>query len=690
VTAIALCMIVKNEAPIIERCLASVRPLIDHVMIVDTGSTDGTQGVVRRWLDKAGVPGEVIEEPWRDFAYNRTFALAKLRERTNADYSLMVDADEMIELDEGFDIEKFKAGLNCELYDVKVSSGSVVYLLPQLASNKIEIVYRGVLHEYRECPEGCSRAMAEGLLIKAIQDGARGQDPRKYQKDAAVLEAALAGETDPFLIARYRFYLGQSYRDAGLLEPAIDNYLERAKLGGWEEEVFYSLYAVAKMKEQLGHPNDDVLEVYLKAHRVCPSRMEPIYSAAQFCRKHERYDQGYRLAKKLLYQPAPSSGLFVETWIFDHGLLDEFSVLAFWSGRYGECLEACMRLLNGGKLPESQHDRVRQNAHFAIDKLGTTPDADEAQDDNASASSGGPELAKSSVSSFVNAVAAISRPSVTTSRYAIVTPYYKEDRKTLERCLRSVRQQSIHVDHIVVADGFPQSWVDDEPVRHLRLDTAHADFGSTPRGLGALLALSEGYDGIGLLDADNWLAPDHVANCIELASQQKEQCDFIIARRHLMTPDETLLDVGDEPTSSFVDTSCYFFLPGSYPALHHWVTMPKPLTPICDRVFFAATAAYKLRSAELDQPTVFYETLWATVYEAAGLPAPPNAKPNVDMTPAESWLESLSEAQLQLANKLAGSVIRDSQGISVPTARNAKCPCGSGKRYKHCHGAIVT
>jgi hypothetical protein len=190
-----------------------------------------------------------------------------------------------------------------------------------------------------------------------------------------------------------------------------------------------------------------------------------------------------------------------------------------------------------------------------------------------------------------------------------------------------------------------------------------------------------------LLDADNWLAPDHVANCVELASQKKDQCDFITARRHLMTPDEILLDIRDEP--GLVDTSCYFFLPGSYPALHHWVTMPKPLTPICDRIFLAAVMAHKLRSAELDQPTVFYETLWSSHYKAAGLPVPANAKPNVDMMPAQSWLHSLSDAQLRLANKLAGSVLRDPEAISSPTRRNEKCPCGSGKRYKHCHGATA-
>jgi len=680
-TTIALCMICKNEAAIIERCLESVRRLVDYVLIVDTGSTDGTQAIVRRWLDRAGIPGEVIDEPWRDFAYNRTFALAKLRQKSAIDYSLMLDADQVIEFDKGFDVDEFKAGLDRDLYDVKVSSGSVVYLLPQLARNGTEIVYRGVLHEYRECAGDFSRGLALGLLIKELHDSARGKDPGKYAKDAATFEAALASETDPFLVSRYRFYLAQSYRDAGLLEPAIRNYLERANLGGWDQEVFYSLYQVAKMKEQLGHPEDEVFEAYLAAHRVCPSRVEPIYAAAQFLRKHGRYEEGYRLARKHLYQPPPTSGLFVETRIFDHGLLDEFSVLAFWSGHYAECIDACTGILDGGKLAEAEHARVRQNAHFAVEKLGTAPTAELAGDGIAVAPQGSAEPA-------ADAPVAIARPPVVTSRYAIVTPYYKEDRKTLERCLQSVRKQSVHVDHILVADGFPQFWIDEEPVRHIRLDTAHANFGGTPRGLGALMAVSEGYEGIGLLDADNWLAPDHVERCIETASQQTQPCDFIIARRHLMTPDEVPLDMVDG-SSDLVDTNCYFYLPSSYPALHHWVTMPKPLTPIGDRMFLAAAETYGLRSVQIDQPTVFYQTLWSANYEAAGLVVPANARPNVDMMPAEIWLDSLSAEQLQLANKLAGSVLRDPEGLAVQTARNAKCPCGSGKRYKHCHGAFV-
>ena len=55
-----------------------MRSLVDYVLIEDPGSSDGTQDVVRRWLDRVRLPGEVYDEPWRDFAYNRTHVLARL------------------------------------------------------------------------------------------------------------------------------------------------------------------------------------------------------------------------------------------------------------------------------------------------------------------------------------------------------------------------------------------------------------------------------------------------------------------------------------------------------------------------------------------------------------------------------------------------------------------------------------
>jgi glycosyltransferase involved in cell wall biosynthesis len=49
------------------------------VLIVDTGSDDNTVEVINNWLGENFIQGQVIIEPWKNFAYNRSFALEQLR-----------------------------------------------------------------------------------------------------------------------------------------------------------------------------------------------------------------------------------------------------------------------------------------------------------------------------------------------------------------------------------------------------------------------------------------------------------------------------------------------------------------------------------------------------------------------------------------------------------------------------------
>ena len=74
-TTICLNMIVKNESKIIARLLESVLPLIDSYCICDTGSTDGTATIIESFFGDRGIPGKIVYEPFRDFGYNRSFAV---------------------------------------------------------------------------------------------------------------------------------------------------------------------------------------------------------------------------------------------------------------------------------------------------------------------------------------------------------------------------------------------------------------------------------------------------------------------------------------------------------------------------------------------------------------------------------------------------------------------------------------
>ena len=239
------------------------------------------------------------------------------------------------------------------------------------------------------------------------------------------------------------------------------------------------------------------------------------------------------------------------------------------------------------------------------------------------------------------------------ARFAIVTPYYQEEKWLLERCIRSVREQTLRADHILVADGFPQDWIDGEDVRHIRLDCAHADYGNTPRTIGALLGVSAGYEGIGFLDADNWYELEHVARCAEAAGRSAA-CDYVIAQRHLRRPDGSIIEVDEPPLSRFVDMNCFFLLPGSYHVIPHLSLTPQPLSPVCDRVFYAALKAKKLNSQIVPGRTVNYHCIWRHVYQHIGEQPPPEAKGGIDYKRIKDWLVTLSERQRQIVYRRVG------------------------------------
>ena len=245
------------------------------------------------------------------------------------------------------------------------------------------------------------------------------------------------------------------------------------------------------------------------------------------------------------------------------------------------------------------------------------------------------------------------------SKFAVVTPYFKEAKPLLERCIGSVKRQTLKADHILVSDGHPQAWLDGTGTRHIRLDRAHDDFGNTPRGIGAQLAISEGYQGIAFLDADNWFDDDHLEVCCRAAeslSGKYIDCDYVIAQRRMVRPDLTVIDAQEE--SGHVDTSCFFFLPGSYFMIPYWNLMPQQFSLMGDRIFFRHLAAKGLTSARTRKVTVNYLNLWESTYLFRGERPPEGAKPNADPSKAFAWYYGLPERLKLIVERLIGLKIQ--------------------------------
>ncbi len=343
-------MIVKNEAHVIRRCLDSVRAHVSHWVIVDTGSTDGTQQVIREHF--RDVPGELHERPWRDFGHNRSEALELTRGK--ADYVLVMDADHALRTPPGYAFRDLAA----DGYMLAHRYAGTEYGLPILLADRIAWRYEGVLHEYVTSDVPHRFETLAGPWIEVFHEGARSRDPETYRKDAAILEAALAREPGN---ARYAFYLAQSLRDAGEPARARDAYRRRAAMDGWAEERWYALYQSALLDERLGESPSAVQHAYLTAFGAHPARAEPLVELARFHRQRSEWGLAHLFARHAAALPRPAAGLFVDEACYAWRALDELAIAAWYVGARDEGRQAAQRLLSQCRFPPSERARIEAN-----------------------------------------------------------------------------------------------------------------------------------------------------------------------------------------------------------------------------------------------------------------------------------------------------------------------------------------
>lgn len=355
---ICLNMIVKNETKVIRRCLASVRPLIDNWVIVDTGSSDGTQSMIKEYMKD--IPGELHERPWVNFGHNRNEALQLAKGK--ADYVLFIDADELLAYDKDFKLPP----LDKDFYYIMTHFAGTVYARVQLIKDSLNWKWIGVLHEAIESPEATTKEVLLGVINDVHTDGARSQDPDKYKKDIKVLQAGLADEPGN---ARYVFYLAQSYHDAGDYENSLKYYQNRIEMKGWNEEIFWSMLQVGLLEQALHRPLESFQSSLTKAFHYRPTRVEPLYHLANYYRTKENYQMGYLIASIAVKVPMTKDLLFVQKWMYDYGAMLELSICSYWIGKYDECSEISLKMLAMPDLPPNVRECVEGNLACANSKL---------------------------------------------------------------------------------------------------------------------------------------------------------------------------------------------------------------------------------------------------------------------------------------------------------------------------------
>ena len=377
-TTITLCMIVKDETHIIEECLKSMLPYIDRYDITDTGSTDGTPELIKKFMDEHGVEGEVYLSDWKGFGDSPKGIGSRTESLRNcdgkADFAWVIDADDYVDGD-------FRFPPNMKQYDVwslKIQRGDFTWWRNQIFKTGIGWHYTGILHEYADCDKKpfTQERINGNYHIEARTLGARNVDitpEEKYSKDAEMLLDALTNEESPFYDPenhRYWFYLAQSYFDSQQVDNAMEAYQKRAEMGGWEEEVYYSLFRVAICSVLKEDPWEQIQQHFLNAYAYRPIRAEPLHQLSRLYRGMGKYNHAFLFAQRAAQIPYPRHDiLFISDDVYTWQSLDEVGATAFYSHAFKDGAASCKVLLEGNHLPDSERERVAKNYEMYMQRL---------------------------------------------------------------------------------------------------------------------------------------------------------------------------------------------------------------------------------------------------------------------------------------------------------------------------------
>jgi len=353
-STICLNMIVKNEKDVILRCLQSVYPYIDYWVIVDTGSTDGTQEIIKDFFKngqvqdqngktiKRDIPGELHERPWVNFSHNRNEAL-KLAEG-KADYVAIIDADEVWASGPQF---TFPRDLDSDGYYITTIFGALKYERVQLFKADGTWGWFGPCHEYPNLIDSklgerkATVGYIQNLYNLPKTDGSRSKDKFKFKRDALLFEQHMIDNPEASDLSRSVFYCAQSYKDYKDHEMAFKLYKQRVDMAdGYPEEIYLSLVEMGNMTLLMGKPFHDAMQYYLKAYQYRPQRIEAIYQLIIGWRMDKLYYPAYALVKEAVNMPVCNDRLFMRRDVLDFRIFEELLLCSYFCKDYAVTIKA--------------------------------------------------------------------------------------------------------------------------------------------------------------------------------------------------------------------------------------------------------------------------------------------------------------------------------------------------------------
>ena len=249
---ISLCLIVKNEESVLERCISSMREAADEIVIVDTGSTDRTKEIAKELADVYG------EFEWiDDFAAARNYAFSL----ATGEWIMWCDADDILK--EG-DAKRWRAEverITSENQDIVGINAPYIYAhdsvgtgeMPNFRYHRLRIIKKGAgswtgrVHEYIK-HDSKKTTTTDAVDFHHYRD--EGKGTQNTARNLRILEKVVS-EASEDEKPRYLFYLGKEYVYNGRLDDAIRTFERYIPLSNWIPEKHRAMYELAVCYQRL-------------------------------------------------------------------------------------------------------------------------------------------------------------------------------------------------------------------------------------------------------------------------------------------------------------------------------------------------------------------------------------------------------------------------------------------------------
>ena len=324
-TTVALLSIVKDEEENIERMLESVYHHIDTYCIVDTGSTDNTKQIIRKFFDKHDIKGTLIDAPWVDFsdARNRYLKYGY----GIADWGLVVDADRTLVVTDSNWKDKLprigKGDHQVPMMRVMIEHGDESYynnMLIRLKGKDLpKVKYRLPTHE---CLVPVDESLDAYLSfafdgIKLIEHATGSSRTVKHKRDSKLLKRFLFDNSasDP-LYSRALYYYGQTCEEMGRHKDAFYGYWSSMGLTNSPAEASWAAYKIAYLPSISVKDKLEALEQVFKY-----GYPEAVYANLHLLLASDRVGDAEKLARKYISEPCYTApAVFTVSWIRETGL----------------------------------------------------------------------------------------------------------------------------------------------------------------------------------------------------------------------------------------------------------------------------------------------------------------------------------------------------------------------------------